>query len=42
MNRLFECGGTQISLTLSLGVVSRMPSPEGATVVVKDLVHEFL
>ncbi|MEE3040097.1 MAG: GGDEF domain-containing protein [Candidatus Latescibacterota bacterium] len=42
LNRQFECGGTQISLTLSLGVVSRMPSPEGATVVVKDLVHEFL
>jgi diguanylate cyclase (GGDEF)-like protein len=42
LNRQFECGGTQVSLTLSLGVVSRTPSLEGATVVLKDLVDDFL
>ena len=29
LNRQFECGGTQVSLTLSLGGVSRTPSLEG-------------
>ncbi len=42
MNRQFECGSDQISLTLSFGVVSRMPSHEGAKVVVKELVEEYL
>ena len=42
MNRQFECGSDQISLTLSFGVVSRKPTPEGAKVVVKELVEDFL
>ena len=42
LNRQFECGGTQVSLTLSLGVVSRSPSPPGSNVVVKDIVDEYL
>ena len=42
LNRQFECGGSQVSLTLSLGVVSRTPSPAGSSVVVKDIVDEFL
>jgi two-component system cell cycle response regulator len=42
MNRQFECGGDYISLTMSFGVVSRMPTLEGGKVVVKELVEEFL
>ena len=42
MNRQFECGGDQISLTLSFGAVTRMPTAFYAKVVVKDLVEEFL
>lgn len=42
MNRQFDVGSDKISLTMSFGVVSRMPSPEGAKVVVKDLVEEYL
>ena len=38
MNRHFECGGDNISLTMSFGVVSRIPTLEGG----KELVEEFL
>ena len=42
LNRQFECAGTQVPITLSLGVVSRAPSPEGTQVNVKEVVDEFL
>ncbi|MFC1526942.1 GGDEF domain-containing protein, partial [Candidatus Latescibacterota bacterium] len=42
LNRQFECAGTSVSLTLSLGVVSRSPTPEGDQVQIKELVEEFL
>lgn len=41
-NRQFECGGDNLTLTLSFGVVSRNPTPEGEKVVVKDVVEQFL
>ena len=42
LNRQFACSGTQVSLTLSLGIVSRAPPQEGADLNVKDVVEEFL
>jgi diguanylate cyclase (GGDEF)-like protein len=42
MNRQFECGSDRISLTMSFGVVSRNPTPEGGKIVVKELVEEYL
>ena len=42
LNRQFECAGTRVPITLSLGVVSRVPSPAGTDVKVKDVVVEFL
>jgi diguanylate cyclase (GGDEF)-like protein len=42
LNRQFDCGDASVSLTLSLGVVSRSPSPEGAQVEIKEVVEEFL
>lgn len=42
LNRQFACVGDLIPLTLSLGIVSRAPSPDGARVSVKDLVETFL
>ncbi|MEE2657369.1 MAG: GGDEF domain-containing protein [Candidatus Latescibacterota bacterium] len=42
LNRQFDTGSTQVHLTLSLGVVSRASSIEGATPAVKEIVEEFL
>ena len=42
ISRKFDCVGTQVPLTLSLGVVSRAPSAEGAEISVKEVVEAFL
>ena len=42
LNRQFECGNESVGITLSLGVVSRAPTPEGSVPESKDLVEEFL
>ena len=42
LNRQFDCGGTSVPLTLSLGVVSRAPATEGQEGDVKAVVEEFL
>ncbi|MDA0335978.1 MAG: GGDEF domain-containing protein [bacterium] len=42
MNRQFVCGADRISLTLSFGVVSRNPTPDGTNVVIKESVEGFL
>ena len=42
LNRQFDCLGTQVPITLSLGVVSRASTPEGIQVPVKDVVEQFL
>ena len=41
-NRTFEFDSSSISLTLSVGVVARTPSPEGTKVDIKEVVEEFL
>jgi len=42
LNGQFECGGSSVGITLSLGVVSRTATPEGGIPDGKDLVEEFL
>ena len=42
LNRQFDCLGTQVSITLSLGVVSRAGVGTGADKPVKDVVEQFL
>ncbi|MFH1571463.1 MAG: GGDEF domain-containing protein [Gemmatimonadota bacterium] len=42
LNRQFECAGTSVPLTLSLGVVSRAPGDPGGKLDTKALVEEFL
>ena len=42
LNRQFQCCGRSVGITLSLGVVSRAPTPEGGIPEGKDLVEEFL
>ena len=42
LNRQFDCLGTQIPITLSLGVVSRACSAESVKAPVKDVVEQFL
>jgi len=42
LNRQFECCNESVGITLSLGVVSRAPTPEGSDSVSGDLVEEFL
>ncbi len=42
LNRQFDCGGSQVPITLSLGVVSRAAAAEGDDTGVKEVVEEFL
>jgi diguanylate cyclase (GGDEF)-like protein len=41
LNAQFNCGGSQVAITLSLGVVSRAPTEEGE-VNLKETVDQFL
>ena len=40
--RTFPCNGDSVSLTLSIGVVARAPTPEGSRVDLKKVTDEFL
>ena len=42
LNRQFECGGSQVPITLSLGVVSRAATAVEGETSVKEVVEEFL
>lgn len=42
LNRQFDCGDSTVPLTLSLGVVSRAPKPDGEASDVKGVIDEFL
>ena len=42
VSRHFECDDEVISLTLSMGIVARAPSPEGVQIDTKGVVEEFL
>ena len=42
LNRQFECGGSQVPITLSLGVVCRVATAEGTEIDVKEVVEDYL
>ena len=42
LNRQFECGGSQVPITLSLGVVCRAATAEGTEIDVKEVVEDYL
>jgi diguanylate cyclase (GGDEF)-like protein len=41
VSRHFQCDSEVISLTLSMGIVARSPSPEGVQINTKEVVEEF-